>query len=355
VSAEAVTDGETGLMMVPVKPDQLMKVVDSIGHSKVLILGDIMLDEYLFGAVSRISPEAPVPVVEISGTKLLLGGAANVAANIQALGDTAILLGTVGEDEAAVKLSQLLKEKGITRDFLVNDASRQTTIKTRIIAHSQQVVRADRENTHELDADTETRVFNKFRAIAPEIKAVIISDYGKGVITLSLLEKVIQLCLERNIFVAVDPKETHFFNYKRVSLITPNHHEAGFAYGRRIHSETDLLDVGKGLLEKLEAKAILITRGPNGMSLFQNSGEPTHIPTFAKQVYDVTGAGDTVIATFVSAVCAGADMVEAAVISNAAAGYTVGHVGTATISAAQLRIEVESNIENGNLNNARGK
>jgi rfaE bifunctional protein kinase chain/domain len=335
--------------MVPVKPEHMRKVLESIGRSKVLILGDIMLDEYLFGSVSRISPEAPVPVVEISSIRLLLGGAANVAANIQAIGDAAILLGTVGEDEAAVKLSQLLKEKGISRDYLVNDPSRQTTIKTRIIAHSQQVVRADRENLHELDPETEARVLSKFKAVAPEIKAVIISDYGKGVITLSLLEKVMQICLERNIFVAVDPKETHFLNYQRVSLITPNHHEAGFAYGRRIQSEKDLLEVGRGLLEKLQAKAILITRGPNGMSLFQNGLEPTHIPTFARQVYDVTGAGDTVIATFVAAVCAGADMVEAAIISNAAAGYTVGEVGTATISAAQLRTEVERNIENGNL------
>lgn len=327
--------------------ERMTSILGGMGRSRILILGDIMLDEYLFGTVTRISPEAPVPVVEIGSTKLLLGGAANVAANIRALGDEAILIGTVGDDEAAVKLSQLLKERHISRDFLVNDESRQTTIKTRIIAHSQQVVRADRESQHELDADTEHRVLKRFTSVIDGIKGVIISDYGKGVITRTLLEQVIDLCVSRDIFVAVDPKETHFFNYKRVSLITPNHHEAGFAYGRRIHTEKDLLEVGNGLLERLEARAILITRGAQGMSLFSNGLPPTHIPTFARQVYDVTGAGDTVIATFVAAVCAGADLIEAAIIANAAAGHTVGEIGTATVTVPQLQKELERNIKNG--------
>ncbi len=327
-------------------------LLKNFGRSKVLILGDIMLDEYLFGRVTRISPEAPVPVVEIGSTKLLLGGSANVAANIAALGDEAILLGTVGEDEAAVKLSQLLKERSISRDFLVNDSSRQTTIKTRIIAHSQQVVRADRESTHELDRDTEQLVMKRFMAVADQIKAVIISDYGKGVITKSLLEQVMEVCHARGIFIAVDPKETHFFNYKNVSLITPNHHEAGQAFGRRILNDKDLLEVGKGLLEKLQCKAILITRGPHGMSLFCHDRPPTHIPTFAREVYDVTGAGDTVIATFVAAICAGAELDEAAIIANAAAGYTVSQIGTATVTLSQLRAELDRSLSNGNLSMA---
>jgi D-glycero-beta-D-manno-heptose-7-phosphate kinase len=329
--------------------ERVTSLISNFGRSKVLILGDIMLDEYLFGRVTRISPEAPVPVVEIGSTKLLLGGAANVAANIRALGDEAILIGTVGDDEAAVKLAQLLKERSISRDFLVSDESRQTTIKTRIIAHSQQVVRADRETAHELDRETEQRVMKRFLSVIDGIKAVIISDYGKGVITKSLLEEVMALCHARDIFIAVDPKETHFFNYKNVSLITPNHHEAGQAYGRRILNEKDLIEVGNGLLQKLEARAILITRGAQGMSLFCNDRPATHIPTFAREVYDVTGAGDTVIATFVSAVCAGADMVEAAIIANAAAGYTVGQIGTSTVSLTQLHQELERSLKNGNL------
>ena len=326
-----------------------------MGRARILILGDIMLDEYLLGSVDRISPEAPVPVVEITSSKLLLGGAANVAANIRALGDEPILIGTVGEDEASVKLNQLLKQRGISDDYIVNDQSRQTTIKTRIIAHSQQIVRADREDRHELDHDIESKMLKRFLGAVDGIQAVIISDYGKGVITDTLLEKVISVCLERNIYTAVDPKETHFHNYKRVSVITPNHHEAGFAYGRRIVAEADLLEVGNGLLRKLEAKSILITRGPEGMSLFRYGSEPTHIPTFARQVYDVTGAGDTVIACFVSAVCAGADLVEASIAANAGAGITIGEIGTATVTVQQLRQELARNIKNGNLTVATAK
>jgi len=334
---------------MPLTTERIDQISAGMGKSKILILGDIMLDEYLFGAVSRISPEAPVPIVEITSDRYLLGGSANVAANIRAIGDEPVLLGTVGEDEASVKLSHLLKEKRISSDFVVNDPSRRTTIKTRVIANNQQVVRTDRENLHELDKDIERQVFNRFKAVADEISAVIISDYGKGVITLSLLEQVIEVCLEKDIFIAVDPKETHFHNYRKVSVITPNHHEAGFAYGKRIRTEHDLMEVGTGLLEKLQAKSILITRGADGMSIFRSGEEPTHIPTFARKVYDVTGAGDTVIATFVSAICGGADLVEAAVVANAGAGITVAEVGTATVTIPLLKSELVHNIRNGNL------
>ncbi len=327
-------------------------IASKIGRSKVMILGDIMLDEYLLGSVQRISPEAPVPVVEISSDRILLGGAANVAANIRALGDEPVLVGTVGEDEAASKLKQLLNQRGISSDFCVTDSSRRTTIKTRILAHSQQVVRADREDCHELDKEIEAGVFERMLSIADEIGAVIISDYGKGVVTASLLEKVIGVCEEKGIFVGVDPNESRFSNYRRVSLITPNHHEAGFAYGRRITSTVDLDEVGHGLLKQLEAKSILITRGGDGMSLFQAGAGATHIPTFARKVYDVTGAGDTVIALFVSAICAGADLSEAAVVANAGAGLTVAEVGTAAVTKAQLRKELQRNIKNGNLESA---
>lgn len=334
---------------MPIKAERIAELTDKIGNAKILILGDIMLDEYLFGQVNRISPEAPVPVVEVTSDRFLLGGAANVAANIRKLGDEPLLLGVVGLDEASVKLTHLLKSKQISPDSLINDDSRQTTLKTRVMAGNQQIVRYDRENRYELNNDTEKKVFTKFESVINEISAVIISDYGKGVISLSLLEKVIALCRDKNIFVAVDPKETHFHNYKNVSVITPNHHEAGFAYGQRITSEKELLEVGNGLLEKLEAKSILITRGPDGMSLFQENNEPTHIPTFAKKVFDVTGAGDTVIATFVSSVCAGAELSEAAIIANAGAGITVGEVGTASVTPELLKQELYRNIKDGNL------
>jgi len=328
---------------------RITEIISGFGDARVLILGDIMLDEYMYGSVDRISPEAPVPVVNISSSKILLGGAANVAANICSLGGEALLLGTVGDDEAASKISQLLKTEKISDDLLVTDLTRRTTIKTRIIAHGQQIVRADREDRHEVNPDIEKEIISRFLSVADDIQAVIISDYGKGVINQSLLEKLMSVCLEKNIFVAVDPKETHFNNYQRVSLITPNHHEAGFAYGRRIHSEKNLIEVGNGLLKRLKAKSILITRGPDGMSLFTEDSEPTHIPTFAKKVYDVTGAGDTVIAVFVAATCAGADLVESAIVANAGAGLTVGEIGTATVTTDDLRQELEHNIKDGNL------
>ncbi len=334
---------------MPLTATRIDDICTRIGGSRILILGDIMLDEYLFGSVSRISPEAPVPVVEITSTKQLLGGAANVAANISALGDEPILLGVAGDDEAAARLTQLLRTRGISSGSIVHDHTRHTTIKTRVIAHSQQVVRTDREDRTPLNQQSRKAVIDRFQSMSDEIGAVIISDYGKGVITPELLEAVIDICRARDIFVGVDPKETNFFNYKRVSLITPNHHEAGFAYGRRILTEGDLYDVGNGLLQKLEAESILITRGADGMSLFQTDQEPTHIPTFARDVYDVTGAGDTVIATFVSAVCAGADLVEAAMMANAAAGITIGEVGTASVTTSQLRQELKLNVRNGNL------
>ncbi|MBD3401716.1 D-glycero-beta-D-manno-heptose-7-phosphate kinase [candidate division GN15 bacterium] len=331
------------------KRPRIEELLDGMGRSRVVIVGDIMLDEYLLGVVERISPEAPVPVVEVTATRTLLGGAANVAANCRTLGDEPVLIGVVGPDDAADKLGGLLEQRGISRQHMIVDTSRPTTIKTRLIAHSQQVVRFDQEKRTPLTNDTETAVVDKLRELIGSIDAVIISDYGKGVITPSLLASVTDLCNDNDIFIAVDPKETNFHNYRRVSLITPNHHEAGFAYGRKIITEEDLHEVGTGLLKKLEARSILITRGPQGMSLFSTEDTPTHIPTFARQVFDVTGAGDTVIATFVAAVCGGAGLPEAATFANVAAGWTVAEVGTATISLDQLRQQLTQHIRNGKL------
>lgn len=292
-----------------------------------------------------------MPVVNIAEEQLRLGGAANVANNIAALGDTPLLLGIVGNDDASIKLNQLLKRQNIPRDFLIDDDKRRTTIKTRIIAQSQQVVRADRENTDEISPEIERRILDRFNSAADKIKAVIISDYGKGVITESLLGKIIPVCRDKGIFVAVDPKEAHFFNYRKVSIVTPNHHEAGFVAGRRIITENDLSVVSKYLLEKLEAESLLITLGSKGMALFTAGGEIDYFPTVAQKVFDVTGAGDTVIASLVSAVAAGATLKEAAVISNCAAGIVVGEIGTATVTVEQLNKELKRNFANGNLGN----
>ncbi len=327
-----------------IKPERIEKIIANFGKAKILILGDIMLDEYLYGDVGRISPEAPVPVVDIKEEQLKLGGAANVANNISTLGDEPILLGTVGEDDASIKLSQLLKNCNITRDFLINDSARRTTIKTRIIAQSQQIVRADREDTKDISENIEKIVLTRFKSVVDKIDAIIISDYGKGVITASLLEKVIPACKENNVFIAVDPKESHFFNYKGVSVVTPNHHEAGFVAGHRIVNENDLKIVSRKLLDKLQAESLLITRGSEGMALFTADDQVDYFPTVAQKVFDVTGAGDTVISTFVSAVTAGATLKEAAIISNCAAGAVVAEIGTAAITSKKLSQEFKDNF-----------
>jgi len=318
------------------------EIIEGMGGHTIAVVGDLMLDEYMWGQVDRISPEAPVPVVNLTGETKTPGGAANVAGNILGLKDRPLLVGVVGNDNAAAELDWLLKEKGIETEGLISENQRPTTTKTRIIAHNQQVVRADREVKSDISGESQKKIMALLEDRKAELKGLIISDYGKGVITKSLLKRLIDFCLRENIFIAVDPKDTNFPRYKRVSLITPNHHEAGFAYGLRIVDNDTLKTVGEGLLEKLEARSILITLGEKGMALFQADGRMDLIPTVAKKVYDVTGAGDTVIASFVSAVAAGAELEEATVISNQAAGVVVGEVGTAVITMEGLEKAFET-------------
>ncbi len=312
-------------------------IIENIGNNEIAVIGDLMLDEYMWGEVDRISPEAPVPVVNLTGQSSTPGGAANVAGNILGLGDKPLLIGVVGNDNGAAILDWLLREKGIGAEGLLYDNQRPTTMKTRIIAHNQQVVRADREVKDDIPDELQDKTMSLLEDRKKQLRGLIISDYGKGVITKSLLQRLIDFCLAEDIFIAVDPKDTNFPRYKKVSLITPNHHEAGFAYGLRIINEDTLKKVGYGLLEKLEARSILITRGEKGMALFQAGQEVKLTPTVAKEVYDVTGAGDTVIASFVSAVAAGATLEEATAISNQAAGVVVGEVGTAIITKEALK------------------
>jgi D-beta-D-heptose 7-phosphate kinase/D-beta-D-heptose 1-phosphate adenosyltransferase len=306
------------------------------GGHQIMVLGDLMLDEYLWGNVARISPEAPVPVVEVVRDSVKLGGAANVALNVKALGDEPILVGAIGKDRTGERLLAALGQAEIEADGIFADDGRTTTSKTRIIAHNQQVVRADRENTEEISLSLTETILDFVRRRIRHFSGVIISDYGKGVITQRLLSGLIELCRQNEVFVAVDPKDAHFFNYKHVSLITPNHHEAGFVYGKRIRDESTLREVGWGLLGRLKADALLITRGEMGMSLFEADRTLTHLPTEAKKVYDVTGAGDTVISAFTCAVAAKANFREAALISNHAAGLVVGQVGTAQATKEEL-------------------
>lgn len=319
------------------------KIFSSFGKCHILIVGDIMLDRYLWGNVSRISPEAPVPVVEINKEEHLLGGAANVANNVAALGGKSILVGVVGKDDFAVKLNARLTNEGFEINGIFTDSDRPTTVKTRIIAHNQQVVRADREKTDEISANLIKKIINYIKNNLNKVSAVIISDYGKGVINPKLLDYLISACNEKGIFIAVDPKETHFFDYRQVSIVTPNHQEASFVAGKKIKDDVTLVDVGWRLLDQLGAKSLLITLGEKGMALFENgpkgsTGRPlTKIPAMALKVYDVTGAGDTVIATLTMAVAAGASLKEAAFIANIAAGEVVAQVGTAQVNKERLK------------------
>jgi len=331
-----------------VERQRIDEIFSHMGGNSIIILGDLMMDRYLWGDVNRISPEAPVPVVEVRNETLLLGGAANVAVNIRKLGDNPHLVGVVGNDLRSETFNILLGDNGIRSDGIVMDNSRPTTIKTRIIAHNQQVVRADHETTEDISREIEKEIFAKIKAKISDAKGLIISDYGKGVITKKLLGSLINLCRENGVFIAVDPKDVNFKSYKRVSVITPNHHEAGFAYGKRIRNEDDLKEVGWGLLRLLDAESLLITRGPEGMALFEKSGSLTFLPTAARRVYDVTGAGDTVISAIVSAVAAGASLPEAAYISNQAAGLVVAELGTAQTTKEALMKEINKRLKGNN-------
>lgn len=331
--------------METIQAERFNQIFSRWGRHKILVLGDVMLDEYLWGNVSRISPEAPVPVVEILKESIKLGGAANVALNVKTLGDEPVLVGVAGEDKNGERMREALNAAGIPDGGILTEDGRPTTVKTRVIAQSQQVVRTDREDTQELSPELTERIIDFVKERLGEIGALIISDYGKGVVTLKLLSELIDLCRKNNIFVGVDPKETHFLNYKRVSLITPNHNEAGFAYGKKIKDQSMLEEVGWGLMDRLEAEAMLITRGELGMSLFERNRHLTHFPTRAKKVYDVTGAGDTVISTFTSALAAGASYREATLISNHAAGMVIGEIGTAQVDKDQLAEELKNFVK----------
>ncbi|KPL04024.1 MAG: hypothetical protein AMJ90_02290 [candidate division Zixibacteria bacterium SM23_73_2] len=328
-----------------IKKQSAEKVFSDLGSHQIMILGDVMLDEYMWGNVSRISPEAPVPVVEIFEETTKLGGAGNVALNISALEDIPILVGVIGDDLGGEKLKTELARKKIHVEGIISDRTRKTTTKTRIIAQQQQVVRADKEDTEEISQNTQALILDYVRKKINGLKGIIISDYGKGVITSNLLTEVISLAKQKNIIIGVDPKETHFMNYKKVTVITPNHHEASFVAGKRIKDEKSLEEVGWRLLKDLETESLLITRGREGMSLFEKDNSITHFPTKAKKVFDVTGAGDTVISTFVSALASGATFKEASFLSNHAAGIAVGELGAAQVTKEQLYQEVKGFVE----------
>ena len=318
-------------------PASDLRLVDAFRGKRVLVLGVLMLDRYLWGRVERISPEAPVPVVDVERETFSLGGAANVAHNLAALGAEPLLLGVVGDDATGARLRAELARAGVRDEHLVADLERRTTVKTRIIAHQQQVVRADEEDTEAVAGALLRRLTDAVERLVPEADAVIVSDYGKGVIEPGLLQPAISLARAHRLSVSVDPKEKHFPSYQGATVITPNQLEAGQAFGRRITDEASLFAAGWGLREQLDLDCVLITRGPDGMSLFERGGRHTHLPTVAREVYDVTGAGDTVVSVFALALAARADFVTAARLANHAAGQVIRHAGTAVCPPEVLK------------------
>jgi D-beta-D-heptose 7-phosphate kinase/D-beta-D-heptose 1-phosphate adenosyltransferase len=308
----------------------------------VLVVGDLMVDQFIWGNVKRISPEAPVPVVEVAEENLQLGGSANVAHNISSLGGKVYVAGTIGRDEMGKVLIHKMREKGMFTDGIIVEQDRPTSVKTRIIAHNQQVVRFDRENKSDISKSTLLLMLEYIRSCLPKIQAIIISDYCKGVVTKKLIKKLLEIA-PSDIFIAVDPKIGHFDYYHGVSLITPNLNEASFGSGINIEDEKSLVKAGKMLQEKYHFKTILITRGHEGMSLFEKTGKITHIPTYAQNVYDVTGAGDTVIAAFTLHYSAVSKYKEAAIFANHAAGIVVGEVGTAVVTIDKIRQSMKRN------------
>lgn len=332
-------------MKSPTIPAQrLEELIRGAAAARVLVIGDVMLDQYIWGHVGRISPEAPVPVVEFDRESWMPGGAANVARNLHALTARTELLGLIGKDDAARRLRGLLAEQGIGCAGLLSRPRRTTSVKTRIIAHQQQVVRVDRETRGEVDERSQLQLLAALEKRLPGADAVIICDYGKGVVTQTLVDAIRQLCRTRGIWLSFDPKPVHDLSLTGLSLLTPNRKEAFELAGvqdgsRNVDPLKDpaLQRVADTLLTELSPALLLITLGDQGMLLCQRGHTPFHIPTMAREVFDVSGAGDTVIASFTLAIAAGASPVEAAIFSNHAAGVVVGKVGTATVSPVELK------------------
>lgn len=315
---------------------RLAAVISRFPKARLLVIGDLMLDQFIWGRVDRISPEAPVPVVHVTGESVHLGGAANVVHNIRALGGRATACGVLGHDVAGRRVLAELKSIGAGITGVTTSRGTVTVRKTRIIAHNQQVVRFDHEN-HDHGTPAARRLARFLERHLWDFDAVVLSDYGKGVVTPALLALVRAAHEQRPFRLILDPKKINFGHYHGVTLATPNALEASDASGIEIRDEASLRAAGARLLARWDAEAVLITRGEQGMTLFDRPGDVRHFPTAARQVFDVTGAGDTVIATCALALAAGARLGEAALLANHAAGIVIGKIGTATVSAAELR------------------
>ena len=322
--------------MITFDERRLNELIANFRGKRIAVVGDLMIDRYYWGIVQRISPEAPVPVVEIESESVRFGGAANVASNIQSLGGVPIIVGMIGNDHPGAMFMDMLKERGLDPSGIVVDGSRPTTIKTRVIAHDQHVVRIDNESKAECAEHLRARIIDGVRYNIRSLDAIIIEDYNKGVVTRDVIHEVITVAQKYSKIVTVDPKFNNFFEYKNVTVFKPNRRETEEVLGGRLRTTEDIERAGKKLLELLAAQNVLLTRGEDGMSLFESNGDVTHLATAANHVQDVSGAGDTVISTLTMALASGAPPREACALANFAGGVVVGEVGIVPIDPAKL-------------------
>jgi D-glycero-beta-D-manno-heptose-7-phosphate kinase len=323
-------------------PPDARVLFDRMRNRNVMVIGDVMLDEWIWGTVTRISPEAPVPVVSVDDHSFTLGGAGNVANNLRALGASVQLVGAVGHDDLSERVGSLLDGIGVRRDGIIAVDDRPTTRKTRIVAHSQQVVRADWESTAPISSADGERIAQFVRAHARDADAVVISDYGKGLISRDVVEAALGAPL-----VVVDPKPQNMALFEGVSCVAPNMHEAEIATGIRVADDVSLEGVAQSLLERLHCRYVVLTRGERGMALFSADGVHLHVPAVARTVYDVSGAGDTAVAVLTLAFAAGAAPELALQLANFAAGAVVEKLGTATASADEILALIDHGFQAG--------
>jgi rfaE bifunctional protein kinase chain/domain len=327
---------------------RLRQLCNTFKGTKIAIIGDLMVDRYYWGNVTRVSPEAPVPVVDVVSESVRLGGAANVANNIQMLGGEALLIGLIGDDHAGELCLNMLTEGRFTTNGIVKDSSRPTTIKTRVIAHSQHVVRIDNESKVDCPEHLQRQIIDTVKDNIHAIDGIILEDYNKGTITKDIIGEVIALARRHDKIVTVDPKFENFLEYKNVTLFKPNRREVEEVLGGRLRTIEDVVQAGKKLLHDLSAQNVLLTRGEDGMSLFEGNGDVTHLGIMADNVQDVSGAGDTVISTLTMALVSGATIREASTLANCAGGVVVSEVG---IVPVQMQDLIEATLRHTNNRN----
>lgn len=331
-----------------IKEDRLKEILSNYEKVSIAVVGDIMLDEYLIGKVERISPEAPVPVVRITEERFVLGGASNVANNISSLSGKSIIYGVVGDDTNGERFIKELESNNIKTDGIIVDKDRPTIIKSRVLSQGQQLLRLDWEKNHDINDRIKDSIINNIERDIDEIDAILLSDYAKGVLTKDCVEGIIELAKKNKKIVIVDPKPSNFSNYKGVTTITPNKKEIlDYFQMSNFKSEDNIIECLKKLKEELDLKYVILTRSEEGVSLYDKNDKHEKIPTVAREVYDVTGAGDTFISTYILSLCAGANEREAVILANMASGIVVEKIGTATVTKKEIlefnKLEINKN------------